>query len=261
MKVYRYRKVDTFLIDEIKQSYLTCTSPLLLNDPFDCRLPMDISAPALRFDRKMQADIEKIFADDPEFRDQMLRKLVQDPRESIAAYFRDVIYRQIEGMRICCFSATKTNWPLWAHYANNHSGVCIEFEFGGPPEDALLPVQYYEELPQLIMPESMDDKEAGIARIKQLVRSKHQSWSYEQEWRSIFDYESLQDTSSKGRSKLPYAEKYLTGIYFGYRFNRDDSLSRDLMKAIAGRTVIPPLYLGIENPVGFGVSWSLQKKD
>ena len=31
-------------------------------------------------------------------------------------------------IRVCCFSKKRNSFPMWAHYAKNHSGVCLEYD-------------------------------------------------------------------------------------------------------------------------------------
>lgn len=32
-----------------------------------------------------------------------------------------------ENLKICCFSQTRSSFPMWAHYSNNHKGVCLGY--------------------------------------------------------------------------------------------------------------------------------------
>lgn len=86
-----------------------------------------------------------------------------------------------------------SNMPLWAHYANNHKGICIEYEV----IDCLkiYPVSYESqriEATHLIvnyLTKSSEDKikEVGDDFLVLLLQScmKHQSWRYEEEYRII----------------------------------------------------------------------------
>lgn len=43
-KVYKYRPANTDFIESLKEGFLYCSSPSKFNDPFDCKIGLDISA-------------------------------------------------------------------------------------------------------------------------------------------------------------------------------------------------------------------------
>jgi hypothetical protein len=67
---------------------------------------------------------------------------------------------------------------MWAHYANNHKGFCIEFDvdelFYGAFQ-IILPVLYTQEMPLI----SVDNPE----EVKKIIYTKAKQWEYELEWR------------------------------------------------------------------------------
>ena len=59
---------------------------------------------------------------------------VNDPMEGYFTYYPqyDVISQLISEKnkyKICCFSKSYSNFLLWSHYAKDHKGVCLEYEF------------------------------------------------------------------------------------------------------------------------------------
>ena len=49
--------------------------------------------------------------------------------------------------RICCFSNAdekEQNMPMWAYYANNHKGFCVEYELKDEIKKHMYPVEYNE---------------------------------------------------------------------------------------------------------------------
>lgn len=63
---------------------------------------------------------------------------------------RDASLRSIlSDIRICCFSKCPRNQMLWAHYANNHQGIVLQFRQkymadGDTGESKSFPVEYYK---------------------------------------------------------------------------------------------------------------------
>ncbi len=81
---------------------------------------------------------------------------------------------------ILCFSRNWDNLLLWSHYGASHTGVCLGFDI---PDGSLGPnydtdVLYQPNLLQILRPEDVTFDLAN-----RLLRTKHESWSYEQEVR------------------------------------------------------------------------------
>jgi tetratricopeptide (TPR) repeat protein len=109
--------------------------------------------------------------------------------------------------------ATDFDHPLmWAHYAGEHTGVCIGFE-GIPSSrmdhpDHFLPVVYSDSLPEMdkngfnvVMAMSMDEHGRGYTSsfkiaftdktFQRAITTKSTRWSYEREWRYVEPYPGL----------------------------------------------------------------------
>lgn len=101
----------------------------------------------------------------------------------------------------CCLSATDyTNMPMWAHYANNSKGFCIECEVENA--EMLYEVSYedsphsatamtarliHELLASKGKPELSDELIRTITLLRFNSCMKHSSWSHEKEYRLIVD--------------------------------------------------------------------------
>lgn len=81
---------------------------------------------------------------------------------------------------ILCFSRNWDNLLLWSHYGDSHKGICLGFDIpmGDPGANYDTDVLYQPNLLQIRGPE---DVNFGLANC--LLRTKHESWSYEQEVR------------------------------------------------------------------------------
>jgi len=80
---------------------------------------------------------------------------------------------------LLCFSKNWDNLLLWSHYGASHTGVCLGFEIPDDQPDGGydMDVRYQ---PNLLQARPKDVNEDFVDK---LLRTKHESWSYEQEVR------------------------------------------------------------------------------
>jgi hypothetical protein len=81
---------------------------------------------------------------------------------------------------ILCFGRNWDNLLLWSHYGASHTGVSLGFDIpaGDPGTNYDTDVVYQPNLLQIRRPEDVNFDLAN-----RLLRTKHESWSYEQEVR------------------------------------------------------------------------------
>lgn len=102
---------------------------------------------------------------------------------------------KIHGM--LCFSGDWRDPVLWAHYADKHYGLCIEFDV--PDDDGEKPfkrVQYVST--RLPFPQSLTEEHT-----KAMLFTKFSSWQYEQEVRA---FSELKDKESDGLYYADFSE-------------------------------------------------------
>lgn len=120
----------------------------------------------------------------------------EDEQPALAELGHEEIYTRIEArmaevfssLRFACFTRRLDCNPMWAHYADNHRGVCLEFRFmrqqkeGGftmdPPFTGHYDVRYDTSFAQL---GALENIGAAI----QVLQTKHPDWAYEKELRFI----------------------------------------------------------------------------
>lgn len=109
--------------------------------------------------------------------------------------------------RICCFSNAEEkqqNMPMWAYYANNHRGFCVEYHLQPHQKDFIFPVSYdgsrvngtrlmvnlISGIIQMVR-EGKDSSEmpGEVSVYNQLaylsLAYKHSSWKHEKEYRAL----------------------------------------------------------------------------
>ena len=126
-----------------------------------------------------------------------------------------------------CLSETPSSILMWSHYAKNHTGFCIEYDFNNLPTEKryirehLEKVNYSDQLPSLqlasliqVMRKKLDPAfqkdpkitEATTETCVEAILTKNSVWNYEKEWRLIF----LKEDPSLPE-KIPCASKIILG--------------------------------------------------
>jgi len=119
---------------------------------------------------------------------------------AIEAALEELI-RNFRGRRgLLCFSRNWDNLLLWSHYGVSHKGVCLGFDIPDDQPDGGygMDVRYQ---PNLLQVRHREDVNYDLAN--RLLRTKQESWSYEQEVRLFV---ALND---------PPDENGLSWFYFG----------------------------------------------
>lgn len=137
--IYKYTPINEYLIESLKNSYFVFTCPSELNDLYDCQLPVDVSLRANKVNEEIAKIIHDVISDDEEFVIKMKKTLLTNEKDNEKSYFEKVILNLVLKQRVTCFSADFDNMPMWAHYANNHNGVCLRFEY---PDDQMSVFSY-----------------------------------------------------------------------------------------------------------------------
>lgn len=120
------------------------------------------------------------------------------------------IKARIAQFGVVCLTPQWDSRLMWAHYANNGQGFCIEYEvdWGKQQRDfRYVPVQYMSEAPELCITEAMFTPHQFLYRV---LATKHADWAYEQETRLVC-------LTSKGQNvKVDPNFVRITGLIAGY---------------------------------------------
>lgn len=146
---------------------------------------------------------------------------------------------------VTCFSETYDNNLMWAHYADQNRGICVEYDMDKCNNSTdisylktmLLPVIYQKERPNIPIDILKTDKEFKynicegkytlVDKIRYLL-TKGIDWKYEREWRMILSV-------SNGRiQKFPLISK----IYLGVNIAKDNEKRIQLLGDDKGVPII-----------------------
>jgi hypothetical protein len=251
VKLYRYRRIDEWLIQYLQDQRLYFSSPLAFNDPFDFDLECIIAgspqallasyrgylavvqSDALSKIRMLEARTIDYQSDPPPYR--------RHYDEAFVLYRRqfDFVTRELEaisqrsdeeqaerllvgswnekkrllaqGYGVLCFSESNSNMLLWSHYADGHRGVSLEYD------SAERPVKRWKNW-QFLRVGYTVDRRIDISRVGfheafiHLLSTKGVDWAYEREHRLVT---LLGPGYQEGRMQA------LTGIIFGARISEN----------------------------------------
>ncbi len=144
---------------------------------------------------------------------------------------------------ICCFTEIRDNILMWAHYAKQHTGFCLEFNVDNEffvPHARAIKVEYEVILPVLNVLQ-LDNYPKGELGEKLLIKAN--DWRYEQEWR-IVDHK-------KGPGIQNFPEDALSGVILGCRISEENK--ENIFRWCRKRKHPPTLYEAREKQKEFGL--------
>jgi len=214
-RYFRFRAVNKFLIDSIVNGALYCANPSRLNDPFDCQVDLRKSA---LYAMSQTSGVKR----------EILERIAY-----VDGYLDDIQQRMTK-IGVCSFSLSLEESLLWSHYADEHRGVSLMYQF---TEDFLtdqsneivgvsdvtygenpLSDWFIENIPNQIEDDFYDHFTTEL--LKRVLVIKSADWSYEQEARII--------RQRAGEFSIPNI--YLKQVCFG--LNTSDSDKRLIRKII-----------------------------
>jgi hypothetical protein len=144
---------------------------------------------------------------------------------SISSTALDIFKYSFETDGIVCFSKRPNINPLWAHYADNHTGVVLGFRPNKSKDSCFILAQevlYQDERPMMARnikeyyKRSFFYSDIDNAReyVDKVHYSKCKSWEYEEELRLILP---LHIDPTIGYRDILFHSNELEEIYFGYR--------------------------------------------
>ncbi len=202
--IFRFRGNTDRTIDEIVNNYIFFPDRNSLNDPYDSSHELvyltknpEATNELFRLVSKSITDIEVKRYFESEYSSDKLQKFANQRIENFILEFG-----------IACFSMYIMNLPLWANYANNHKGVCLQFNSDIDKDffSVLGPVFYEDNLNPLEFSPILSEKDIG-----KIFFRKGKNWEYEKEIRLLNDF--------KGKAKFDKCA--LRNVILGYNADNE----------------------------------------
>lgn len=228
--LYKYRALNTYAVENVLTSTLWFDSPVNMNDPYDSRYTYSsgFDTPIANIDdfkNFISTSGENI--KDNHYLQELLKgnTSIQEIIEknfppSISINLKEAFITQHEkGLRlqdsnfldkifICSLSERYDSILMWTHYTNNHSGFCVEFDLANIGQlnhfrSCLYPVIYDNNMFDLTdyINTYNRDKEFSNLYIIQTILRKSLDWSYENEWRIVHPFGTLNKSQNLATPK------------------------------------------------------------
>lgn len=129
-----------------------------------------------------------------------------------------------------CFTTRENNILMWSHYAQSHHGVVMQFDTAFPPfSDGIMREVKYNSTRFDFAVKDYPDANNINDMVLALLSSKGLDWSYEQEWRLIYDIKKYKDQIIwRDNYNNPVVKLDLNSIkkiYIGRRVHENDILT------------------------------------
>lgn len=199
---YKYHRVNQHLLDLIQSNQLWFSHQNELNDPFDCKYSLSDSYLISVFKSSTGTLLNDLQNGHPQLKhlshDEFLKIMLPTLNsEGWMNGLYNMLFGEMFGWSVCCFTTDPLNELMWAHYADNNKGVCLEFDLTKSPDlhEKINPVRYNDTFPEI---NSMDE-------VPEALLTKRTAWSTEKEWRLISDVKGAK----------VFDKNSLTAVYFG----------------------------------------------
>lgn len=247
--LYRYttfqRAKEILLTDKLYFS-----SPTAFNDPFDCKLRPVFNDSRADLERIARMLARRQFSSSSR-RERRLK--VHDVRPRLRNSRFEEIYsewkrRVLDQSAILCLTEKCDDILMWAHYADGHAGICLEFKYttGAPVAGLALPAAYLDTFPQISFGEIFSARDIlQFGKLVFLAKSSH--WKYEKEWR-VIDI-ATQEVPLYGLRPLP--PKSLVAVILGCRMTEEHR--KVIHQLVASRSPSPKLYEAVRKDRQFAL--------
>ena len=139
--LYKYYSDTDCCLNSVKHNQMWYSAPCNFNDVFDCDISID--------DKKVFGEALKLFPDKRGIR--LGSNAWKNFRATMTQQLR-ALRSQFEELRhttgVSCLSESENSLLMWAHYANNHRGLCVAYdllEINRILRFSAIPVIYSEE--------------------------------------------------------------------------------------------------------------------
>lgn len=144
---------------------------------------------------------------------------------------RKETYAQImDQLRVFCLTERSDSVLMWSHYAQNHSGIVLGFDFNALEKSLDKPIRAVRyprgDLPQIVDYRKWNEHNLFGVNHDTLVQEnsppvpliKHEDWEYEAEWRVLMYLPKREECRYRD---VPFAPKSLVEVVAGCRTDMD----------------------------------------
>ena len=229
LKLEKYGNLHEHTLKILTERKIWYPRPERFNDPFDCDLWLDDSVTFEEY--LVLAEIEGRRKGKTKVEiDKKIASIVSRGQTVPTEYRNNVkagveeFHRSTREYGVLVLSSICDSIPMWAHYADTHKGICIEFE---RHDDNVLgdyritrPIRYEKDYPVISYLDIVRNPNGSTSR--RTLTTKSAQWKYENEWRALI-------TTGDMKFALPGE---ISAVIFGIR--TEDEHKREIAKLLRG---------------------------
>lgn len=198
ISLYRFEPAEICRITSLKDNKLWFSDPERFNDPLDFNLPIKDLTHRSGFDEEAFRKSARNLVNSIDFKSsnwvysqkalKFIKQWAKTPKsrtpEQVIAEFKS----HFKSFGVQCFMKNLDNTLAWSHYASQHQGFCIEYNFRSMDfvtENNNLgryPIAYSTDTPEICLSELIFSPHQAL---KKFIATKSIEWSYEQEVRLV----------------------------------------------------------------------------
>lgn len=193
------------------QRALWFDNPASFNDPFDCNLRLRSSTVPEHIVQKARREAEANWPDIPkEVVESAVQAVINKPGIGDAS-FEQCRKRIYEQNSVFCWADNGNNVAMYAYYADNHKGICLQFEIEHRHIlGQVMTVNYMEEFPNL----DYSNLTGTSTLAESLLLTKALCWQHEKELRVI--------RHDEPPGLVAFPPEFLSRVIFGCRSTEED---------------------------------------
>jgi len=170
------------------KAYLS--SPRQFNDPFDCLPTVTFPNDLDEFHAKKHLILPPFQKAVPHLPSQVIEEVLTEafafaPSGQVRDLAVASVRKTANQIGVFCLAECVSSVLMWSHYASNHTGIALRFDWRRQMRGGLMPlfkVRYSDTRPVVMGFTGEDGDEDAVA---DALRVKADFWKYEQEWRFI----------------------------------------------------------------------------
>ncbi len=191
-RLYKYRHFCSDHKDALQRGVLFAARLGLLNDKFEASNILNFKPP------EKSEYASRLWSQVPDEVLCVLRKIENDRLSDLSREgMKGFKLLGHERTKVICLSESKDIEPMWAKYADNDCGFCIEYDFEKLNSDlyrrVCLPVLYSKKVRNFSGYIRLDRSRNALFG-HYACSIKHISWSHEREWRMVFSIGDIDDS-------------------------------------------------------------------
>lgn len=213
-KLYKYRPMSDKamvgrVLDIVENSRIYLSPPTAFNDPFDCMPPVRCILNDEEFSSYLLKQMLRRY---PQYTEQQVNQYLHtvvgngelDPRhEPLASQAQKMAHDEMfKSLGVYCASEKNNDVLMWAHYADSHRGICLEFNGNSGIMRLAKKVTYANSRPTVRLFDTIHNAATEMMNAT-LAKSLH--WDYEKEWRIVHPAPGF----------MPFDPDDLTAVIFG----------------------------------------------